>query len=410
VMDWLEKLNPASAFFREVAEAACLDWLHCLSGFGWAELGSLQDGTHCFRWTAAKPELALKLGLELELQSHGSSSAAAEDQVPDTGFIVQPDFEVLVPPQVPYTLRWTLAACAELQQCDVLWSFRLTREMLEYASVQGMPVKDVITWIHDHTAGGLPESVQFTLESWGNGIGRTSLTQVQLLSCFSEAEGEVIAAHPRLQDKLSRLGPLHFLVPPEHEEEVRRELSAAGLATQGTIGGRKQEKEQAGALPVFRQKTPEDAGTYAVPPWEQGLFSLTSPLRYLPLATPEPEEAFLPDETSVPPMWSREWRTYHATTAEKVMEQGLRWGVKVRLSLQGEGCYFIPSRIHRHPWRVSGYLMRTPEGEAEEVELTSGAWEQMQLILPAAARNSSSAGATGYVMIRKSTADGRTLT
>ncbi|OBZ14549.1 hypothetical protein A8L34_11525 [Bacillus sp. FJAT-27264] len=453
LLDWLAAMNPAALLERPALEAACLTWLRALAGFGWAELGSLRTGELCFRWTAAKPQLQgdrpaptgaaedepLEAASIVQPQRQGAQPVpadAAEEQPPAASsivqaplqgvrpaptdaaaeeplaaaFIVQPDFEVLVPPEVPYAMRWTLAACAELLQCDVLWSFRLTRAMLEHAAVQGMPPGEVISWLQDHTPGGLPEQVEYSLEQWGREIGRTVIEDVRLLSCFSEVEAEMIAAHPRLQDKLTRLGPLHFLVRRVREEDVRQELAEAGLAPQGTINGR--EPEQAAEMPLYHRERENTPAAYAVPPWEQGLLPAATGnlLRHLPLADPEPEASFLMDEGRVPPMWSREWRAYHVTTAEKVMEQGLRWGVKVRISFQGQECHFIPRRIQRNPWRVTGHLLRNSGCEVEEVELTAAAWKEIQLILPAAARNSSSAGATGYVMIEKSTADGRTLT
>ncbi|MFC3748762.1 helicase-associated domain-containing protein [Paenibacillus sp. GCM10012306] len=401
VLDWLAAMNPAALLERLALEVACLAWLRALAGFGWAELGSLRTGEHCFRWTAAKPQLQ---------DVRPAPSGAAEEQALAAAFIVQPDFEVLVPPEVPYAMRWTLAACAELLECDVLWSFRLTREMLEHAAVQGMPPGEVISWLQEHTTGGLPEQVEYSLNQWGQGIGRTAITDVRLLSCLSEAEAEMVAAHPRLQDKLTRLGPLHFLVQRAQEKDVRQELAEGGLSPQGTINGR--EPERAAEMPLYHREEQHPPAAYAVPPWEQGLLSSVrgNPLRHLPLADAELEASFLADEGQVPPMWSREWRVYHVTTAEKVMEQGLRWGVKVRMSLQEQECHFIPHRIQRNPWRVTGHLLRDSGHEVEEVELTAAAWNEIQLILPAAARNSSSAGATDYVMIEKSTANGRTLT
>lgn len=81
------------------------------------------------------------------------------------GFIIQPDFEVLVPPEVPYTVRWTLAGCAELLHHEDLWSFRLTRERLEAAADQGRAPGEVISWLNAHAAGGLPEQVELALAS-----------------------------------------------------------------------------------------------------------------------------------------------------------------------------------------------------------------------------------------------------
>lgn len=381
---------------RAASEAAALGWLSSMAGFGWAELGATADGRHAFRWAAAMPR-----------RQGGAAAPAADGEhpLPAAGFIVQPDFEVLVPPEVPYVQRWRLAACAEWLQCDVLWSFRLTREMLEHAVAQGMPVADTLSWLQEHTHGGLPESVAFALEQWGRSIGRTTLESVRLLSCLSEEDAEIIAAHPRLTGMLNRVGPLHFIVQAEHVVMVNRELTEAGLAPQGAA----HERFPANGAKLLLDNDGKTSGVYTVPNLNPGLLPLGGKLRHLTPIEPGPEADLLPNETQVPPMWSREWRTYHITTAEKVMEQGLRWGVKVRLAVQDEIVHFIPRRIQRQPWRVSGHLLRGTDSDAVEMELKAGDWREMQLILPVIARNSSSAGAAGYGMIGKSTADGRTL-
>lgn len=91
-------------------------------------------------------------------------------------FIVQPDFEVLVPPEVPYTIRWTLGGCAELLHSDDLWSFRLTRERLEHAAEQGLPPETAIYgWLpmHKGIAGtGGPIFKTVVKGDWPNGILR----------------------------------------------------------------------------------------------------------------------------------------------------------------------------------------------------------------------------------------------
>lgn len=139
---------------------ASLAWIRLLAAFGWCQLGSSAEGAECFRWKARKPQLTgHSLGITPQHQegaeeadsnpetassspsiaSHSQaildSAAEAQDTVlspqrpvaaeaacsplpqasasPSPGFIVQPDFEVLVPPEVPYTVRWTLAGCAE---------------------------------------------------------------------------------------------------------------------------------------------------------------------------------------------------------------------------------------------------------------------------------------------------------
>lgn len=99
-------------------------------------------------------------------------------------------------------------------------------------------------------------------------------------------------------------------------------------------------------------------------------------------------------------MWFNQWRQYHVTTAQKVMEQALSWGIKVRLSYGGKAADFIPERINGRPWQVRGILLLPGTETAEETELAAEDWQEIQLLHPLKGRNSSSAEAGGYVMIR----------
>ncbi|MEK5396531.1 helicase-associated domain-containing protein [Paenibacillus sp. FSL K6-2859] len=400
LLDWMAEMNLTGTVTRKELEQSSLNWLRCLTGFGWCELGSTPEGIQCFRWTASKPKL-----LYSSESFPDSVSEHSNDQ-----FIVQPDFEVLIPPDVLYTVRWVLAECAELLQTDTMWSFRLTREMLVHASERGMPPEEAIAWIKEHALGGLPSVVELSLAQWGKSIGRTSLSEVILLTCQTEEDGAAIAAHPRLQSSLKRIGPLHFLVAPESVEQMRKELFLAGLAPSRMIGEREEEVDTDWSS--FHQATETEPELYSLPVLnvELRLLDRGNPFLNLPVIYPEQEEDILLGGENVPQIWSKEWRHYHSSTAQKVMEQGLKWGIKVRFSLKDQMLDFIPSRIKGNPWKVEGYLLYNDGETVEEIELTPEDWKEMKLVIPKRRRNSSSAEASDYGMIEKSTEFGRTLT
>ncbi|WP_246553712.1 helicase-associated domain-containing protein [Paenibacillus tritici] len=338
--------------------------------------------------------------LALDCTPLAPGSAPPAPDCAATGFIVQPDFEVLVPPEVPYAVRWSLAGYAELLHNEDLWSFRLTRERLEAAAEQGSDPSEVIAWLSAHAAGGLPEQVELSLRQWARGIGRTVLADVLLLSCAGEQEGRDIAEHPRLQDIVTRIGPLHFIVRPEAAGQLRKELTAAGLAPSVRTGGANEDTGQQRLFEPFappgttrRYELPSAAG-------ERGLLGTGPSPQLLPLDRDNRMKLELPGEEAVPQMWFNQWRQYHITTAQKIMEQALGWGIKVRLSHQGRAAEFIPERISGRPWKVRGILLLPDTETAEEIELAAEGWEEMKLLHPLKHRNSSSAGAGGYVMIR----------
>ncbi len=395
VLEWMFQVQLTAEQPLEALQSACLAWLGSLAGFGWCELGYTEGGAWCFRWTEHKPLLVTSKMLDSDLNNlsgfYGNNAGQTINS--DEGeFIVQPDFEVLVPPGVDYRLRWGLAGCSELQYADELWSFRLSRMKLEEAAEQGQQPESVIGWLASHSRGGLPAQVELSLRQWARSIGRTAWSEVILLACRNEADAADIAAHPRLQGSLSRVGPLHFIVRHDSTELVRKELSAAGLAPPRIIGGREGDVPPQQMVYFLDNKVPK-AGVYALPVQEAqiGLLGGGAVLQPLPLSSSDSEELTLPGEETVPQMWLREWREYHITTAQKVMEQALAWGIKVRLSLEGQICDFIPEQLRGNPWRVAGGLLPAGTEEREDAELAAGDWKEMKLLIPQKRRNSSSA-------------------
>lgn len=356
---------------RESRRLAAEGWLRALAGFGWAETGMVEDGGPAFRWTKRLPaEWGTLAGCELR----------GEQGPPEAQFIVEPNFDVWVPPDVPPAVRWTLACCAELLSAETLWRFRLSREALERAARLGFPPGQAADWLAARAEGGLPPGVDAELRRWGRGIGRTELSRVLLLSCTQAEDAEQIAGHPRLAPYLSRLGALHFEVAPEAAETVRRELAEAGL---GVLTGR--DEHGSGSrlfpFPVPPEITGADDPDASPANRTKAAHSVegTAPEGFSGLL--DPEELF-PGLRSIPAAWTGEWRMYHRSTSRQLMEQALDWGTKVRLSLGGEECQFLPAGMTRSPWRVTGLALDASGENPRGLSLGEGDWKEIQILLP----------------------------
>ncbi|WP_198023101.1 helicase-associated domain-containing protein, partial [Paenibacillus zanthoxyli] len=178
---WMEAQGLSVPGDRAAFMEASVAWLNSLAGLGWCEAGVTGGGSPCFRWTSVKPTAE---------QLMRKAGQAAER------IIVQPDLEVLVPEETTYSLRWSLACFAELDQCDGMWSFRLTRERLERASGRGMSPQEIIAWLDRCAKNGLPGEVRAVLGQWSRDIGRTALVETLVLSCRNEQDADLIAGHP----------------------------------------------------------------------------------------------------------------------------------------------------------------------------------------------------------------------
>ena len=71
-------------------------WLRLLTGCGYTDLGMDHDGQFLFRWRMDPCSL---------LSGSGQSNTGS------SGLFIQPDFDILIPPDVSYTVKFTAALC-----------------------------------------------------------------------------------------------------------------------------------------------------------------------------------------------------------------------------------------------------------------------------------------------------------
>ncbi|WP_379133449.1 helicase-associated domain-containing protein [Paenibacillus sp. sgz500958] len=384
LLDWMENSGLSNPSFRQQLEISSLAWLECLTGCGWCQLGSDSAGDVNFRWVNPKPDI-LEKDADYEISDGEGVSAPA---IPEALLVIQPDFEILVPSEAPYSVRWTLGCIAELQRIDIMWSYKLTREQFEFGYESGIFVDEAIRWLDDHSLGGLPVEVESALRQWGMGLGRTQLSESLLLECKHEEDADLIEAHPKLQGLLNRVGPLYFKINKDKEGIVRKELAEAALAPPKEVLGRNPEFTQ--PVTIIQRAQENLPKVYVRPESEQqaGLIQTGKSHGSIQRMPVETLDCLLIAVNKVPSSWIRDWRAYHGSTAQAMMEQALEMGVKVRISLDGKSCEFIPSRIMGHPWRVAGYLTHIDESINQEIVLPAGGWREMQLIIPSDRENS----------------------
>lgn len=359
-------------------------WLQLLTGAGWVDLGENERGEVLFRWRTRTGAQLLAVDPQRMQDETGGGHIAP--------LIIQPDFEVLIPPETPYTVRLMTAKLAERVADDHMSVYRLSRESLATAADAGLDPEQAISFLEEHAAGGIPNMVAAALRQWSREIGRTAFMELTVLACSSHEEGDLIENHPQLKDDVKRLGPLYFAVKRDRITDIRRLLTAAGLQPKRGIATL---EEAAGLLildlppvsPVLVEtggdgELNEEKPSFQATP-SAGLIRLTHPeLLYRPDAS-EPQEDDSPGLTQLPVMWIRDLRSYHLSTAKQIMEQAVQLALKVEISLDGSRKEFIPEKLLRNPWGVSGILYE-PETDKPgvNVQLGEGEWQEMRLIVP----------------------------
>ncbi|WP_334071784.1 MULTISPECIES: helicase-associated domain-containing protein [Paenibacillus] len=365
-------------------------WLKALAGFGWLDFGTHGEDKGCFRWRQ-KPDLRRLPKKESAagraLPGGGAGDGKPGGTTPSSPpfIIVQPDFEILVPPDVSYRVRWELEACCENLTMDRMSVYRLSRQSVSKAAELGRFPGAVLELLEAH-AEAVPDNVRSALEQWSRELGRTSFEERLLLRCADEAAAGMVAVLPALAGLLERIGPRDFIVDAAQAAKVRRVLEEARLAPpkQGGSGAVAPDyprlEEGAGhALTALRGTQPERA-------W---IFNGRNLHFYEPSeAIPQISELF-PGYEDVPGMWLKELRHYHASTARKIMEQAIGWRTKVELKMNGSLEEFYPLSLKGdEKWTVVGRLLKPPtqrgDGNGplqEELELTADRCEAMRLMM-----------------------------
>lgn len=308
-----EPLEGGASTGKEFLPEEAASWLRILTGCGYTDLGIDDDGQFLFRWRVAPSSLL-----------NGCEGA----DTGSSGLFIQPDFDILIPPDVPNSVKFQAACCTDRILDDVMTVYRLTRDSVMQAAKAGMDPEGIVAFFTKHAAAGMPENVQAALCQWGKEVDRAGQNE-PLRSAEAPPEEDAELAGPDGDDRYpmqwgNRSRPSCGLIRPARSE----------LALE-----------------------PDDT-------------------------LPDPS-SIIPDLNRIPVMWTRDWRSYHGSTAKQMMEQALELSAKLEIAVDGSRMEFIPFQILRQPWKISGALYDPDSDKTGAiVELGEGEWREMRLVIP----------------------------
>jgi hypothetical protein len=139
------------------------DWMIVLEAFSWIEQGMDQQGRAIF---------SSKLKQENSL----------DDVVQLGRFYVQPDYEILVPPNVSFAVRWELSYMADHIRTDQVGVYRLNEQSLQRALWNGRSLEQCLHFLSEHGFYSIPDSIQSALEQWARSPQSSSLISRKITS------------------------------------------------------------------------------------------------------------------------------------------------------------------------------------------------------------------------------------
>ncbi|WP_159887094.1 helicase-associated domain-containing protein [Paenibacillus puerhi] len=367
-----------------------LHWLEPLCVFGWME--RITD-------PAGRPDSDIRspgTGHYRWVRHPGQPDDRADGEA--GRLVVQPDFDILVPPDVPLLVQWELCSLAQEPARDVLSVSKLTKSSIKFALQNGRTAEDVIAFLERQGAYGLPENVRLTIQQWAKPFGLTNIAHVTLLRCADADTARTLGRLPAVSGLLGEpLGDKDYLI---HTGDVKALAAAlekagfmAGLPSSTELGGSKE-------YPAFTHET-FCSPTAIWPELQrkgQGLVYARHSAGYFQLDSHLPETSDLyPDLRDIPAAWLKEYRSYHPSIRKEMVEKAIELGSILQIRKDGADHRIVPRKLQetrgtwcltgmeaeRYPERVELALRRAEDrGRSAEIRLLSGEWQEMKLILP----------------------------
>ncbi|MFS0871531.1 helicase-associated domain-containing protein [Paenibacillus xylanilyticus] len=303
-------------------------WLNALAGWGYGEIGEDAFGTLFYRWLI-DPEALLHLEVQQAMDTRKNV------------FFVQPDFEIMVPPEVTPQVRWKLEYCAELISLDRMSIYRVTKEQIMNASRNGFTCDKVMEFLDRYAATRVPEHVRMAIQQWGSEWDR-----LKMQSDKDAAKNQIIK-------------PIDFFFMEKSEKD-------------------KSDKDEHMIEPGDSQESFYVQG-------REGLVHLGADS-----FISEPEQSvveasdLLPEYGSIPDMWHNDWRRYHMSTTRQITATAIEWQTKLGLKKEQSVVYIIPDQIQGHDdWTLTGWVVPgTGERAIERCTISPMDWDKIRLIVP----------------------------
>jgi hypothetical protein len=166
----------------------------------------------------------------------GAAAAAASPEARGKPLVVNPDFEVLLLPEGDVNeIAHTLDRFARRVRSDEVTRYRLQREDVERAIVQGMTVEEILGFLGERSRAPLPQNVAYSVREWGERVRFARQREAVLLEVDREdALDRALALEPVKALLIARLGPtVAALRAPVADFKTVEALKALGVYLRG---------------------------------------------------------------------------------------------------------------------------------------------------------------------------------
>ncbi|MFS1513304.1 helicase-associated domain-containing protein [Chengkuizengella sp. SCS-71B] len=336
-----------------------LNWMKVFVGFGWIQLGKTDNNEMVFRW-------------KINLNSTDESLNLDEIE-----FYIQADFEIIVPPNVPFHILWELESMSEMVYSDTIMRYALTKKTIKNAVQNGRSTADIFQFLNKHSKYGLPDNVKKSVEDWSEHVGKIVFQEVLLLRCADESTVKQLSANPLFQPYImTKIGDRNFIIQKSKLKELMKKLEDNGYSPLFSAQqGIEKEKVQ---FPYFN-KTSNDSYILEDSKGTNGLVNSNKTMIYYEMEQNFPNvKDIYPSLDEIPAIWLKQYRAYHPSTEKEIIQKAIESHVYLKIRKNKVERIVLPQKLEEK----EGKLFIHAFEKNIKITLFSHDWEEMRLIFP----------------------------
>ncbi|MDK8180854.1 helicase-associated domain-containing protein [Paenibacillus sp. UMB4589-SE434] len=373
-------------------------WLLMTHTMGFCDLGTDVEGNWWYRWKESY----------LSCRYAASTVQNKNESESFSGLFIQPDFEIIVPPDCPLHVRWELEMMAERVSSDAMHTFRLTRDSYTAAVERGYTIDRVVSFMESYAFTGIPHNVMDAVERWHAQYGRVQFAEVVLLRCADEEAAAALRSVWEAtgeQTVLTPIGTQDFIVERQEVDRIRRRLEQIGMAPmqrwgqQEVLGsnltpiewnvGALGREANAGMIGVSsNEEVLQDETSTALGGYDaKGMVYSPSSLQYYEMDTDIlQQDAVLSPFYRLPVMWTNAVRSYHASTMKELVQTAIEQMLPLEVEPGNAGSereVIVPFRVQELPesaWLLEASISR--DGTTNQTKVQPDQWKGVRILLP----------------------------
>ncbi|MFC1693073.1 helicase-associated domain-containing protein [Candidatus Latescibacterota bacterium] len=155
------------------------------------------------------------------------------DDVMGNTFTVQPNFEVIVGPEIEPKVRFILELLALRKSRDTVLTYVVNQKGIARAREHGMSIEDIIGFFNRHSRNTIPQNIRFSIENWAKSYGSVFFEQITLMRFRDEATCDSVLHSPEIAPYIiERLSKTALVISSKYIPAITLKLKKAGYLPQ----------------------------------------------------------------------------------------------------------------------------------------------------------------------------------